>query len=171
LVERIMGTDPHKGITPFHDEEVLVNSHAPLDRWWKSILVGGFFLFTPLQSGTEGLLGALMVSIPIFAYVYKSWDEHRYIVTSQRIKTRKGILRTSEDELRIGDARTVSTSDRGFRSGGNVSIRTNRQTMAKFGPMMQHKEFADAIRKQIRRYEHGESKGGRDQVEIVDPSG
>lgn len=108
---------PTDGVALLPDETVLENNHPSWWQWWKSITITLFFAGRGILNLQTGDVGASLPFIGIAAviggYVFLSRQTCRYVVTTERVYKKSGILRQTTSEARIGVIHSLTT-DAGF---------------------------------------------------------
>lgn len=146
-----------EGIDLLPDEEALVNTHPGWSVWWKHLLVAGVFALFGLSSGEAGsIVGGLIISGGIVGVVYLARMQSRYIVTSERVKGKVGLISKSSREYRISDIESVSTEQsimERILSLGNIQFRTAANDTMIWGGVPDHEQVGRQIRERRRHYD------------------
>lgn len=139
------------------DEEILVNTHPSWSVWIKQLLLAVVILFGSVATG-EGtlMIGGLVISAVIIGIVYLGRKSSRYVVTSERIKHKVGLLSKSSHEYRISDIESLSTeislSER-ILGHGNIKIKTAANDNVPWHGVPEHEQVCRQIRKMRREYD------------------
>lgn len=146
-----------EGIDLLPDERVLVNEHPGWSVWWKHLLVAGVFALFGLSSGSaDGIVSALLIGGVLVGYVYLARIQSRYIVTSERVKGKVGLISKKSREYRISDVESVSTEmsimER-LLSLGNIRFRTAANDSMSWGGVPDHEQVARQIRERRQHYD------------------
>lgn len=106
------------GIQLIDDEEiVLENRHPSWTEWAGAVLLGVIILLGGLATADiNGIIAGILFGGGLLAYVYFARRNSRYIVTTERVKKKVGLLRTKTGEARHEDIRSIGTES-GFIEG------------------------------------------------------
>lgn len=152
-VEHRAATD---GIQLMQGESVLENRRPSWTLWWKQIALAVLVLLAGLASGSEGIIGGVVIAGAIFGYVVYSRAESRYIVTDERIKGKIGVLSKSEMEYRIADLRSIASSQSAIErlvGHGTVSFRAGANNELVWHGVPDYNEVTNTVRERQRAYE------------------
>lgn len=95
------------GIQLLDGESLLENRRPSWTLWWWQI--GLAVLVLLIGVGGDAAFGGIVAAALIFGYVVLARAQSRYIVTSERIKAKIGLLSSQTMEYRISDLRSLAT--------------------------------------------------------------
>lgn len=176
------------------DEEVVVDMHP---HWWTLVpisavlavvLVGGLAVLIKGGDGTlwliaRGIVGlALLATIAIFAMRYLKWSTTQFVVTTERVISRKGIVAKNGIEIPLDRINTVffeQTAFERFAGSGDLGIESagegGRQTFTNIRKpnMVQAEIYAQKERFEDRRLDRigAASAGASESSSIPDQIG
>lgn len=130
-----------EGVTLLEGEEVLHNVRPSWSNWAGWIVGSVLLMFV--------LVGFLTILVPILAR-----RNSRYVVTTERVIHKTGILGTSTNEYRIEDIRQLQTGaswSEKLAGHGNIRFSTGAGgSLITFGGVPNYEGIANSIREQQR---------------------
>lgn len=146
-----------EGIDLMPDEEVLVNVHPGWSVWMVQLFVAGLIILAGVASGgAEGVIGGLLIGGGIIGVVYMARQQSRYVVTSERVKHRVGLVSKSTREYRISDIESLTTEMSMFErllGLGNIRIRSAANDGVEWEGVPDHEQVCRQIREMRREYD------------------
>lgn len=146
-----------EGIDLMPDEEVLVNVHPSWSVWMTHLIAGGLIILFGVASGSaEGVVGGLLIGGGLIGLVYTGRKSSRYVVTSERVKHKIGLLSKSSREYRISDIESLTTEMSLFErllGHGNIKIRTAANDGVQWEGVPEHEQVARQVREMRREYD------------------
>ncbi|RRJ28149.1 PH domain-containing protein [Halocatena pleomorpha] len=104
-----------EGVPLLEEELVLENIHPHWVNWLKLIGIGAFFALFGVLGVLTGDIGMSIPFIGVAAlvggYVYLDRKNTRYVVTTERVYKKSGILRRTTNEARMSDIHSLSTDE------------------------------------------------------------
>lgn len=145
-----------KGVPLLKKEYVLENIHPSWLYWWKELVVTvclGVFGVTGVIKGDVGAsLPFVGVAALIGGYVHLARRHSRYVVTTERVYKKVGLVKRTTSEARIADIHTLSTDETILErliGEGTVQIdSTGAAGLLSLTGTDNHEHFANVIRKQ-----------------------
>lgn len=127
------------GITLLDDETIHHDLRPSWSNWSKSLTI--YSLLTILSVG---------ILAPLFIHPWLARRQSRYIVTSQRVIKKTGLIGSSTEEYRIDDIQQLQTGSGWLESlmgKGNISFSTGAGgAQITFGGVPNYKAVANSIR-------------------------
>lgn len=146
-----------EGVDLMPGEEVLINEHPGWSVWITQLVVAVVIILVGLASGSaSGAVGGLVVGGAIIGIVYIGRKGSRYVVTSERVKKRVGLLSKSSREYRISDIESLTTEMSIFERVlglGNIKIRTAANDGVRWDGVPDHQQVCRQIREMRREYD------------------
>lgn len=146
-----------EGVDLLRDERVLVNRHPGWSVWSTQLIIGAIMLLVGLSTGSaEGIMAGVVIGGGIFGVVYLGRQRSRYVITSERVKSKVGLLSSSSREYRISDIESISTEAsliEGLLGLGNISYRTSANDGIKWEGVPDHEQAARQVREMRRQYD------------------
>lgn len=142
------------GIDLLQGESVLENRRPGWSLWWKQITFAALVLLAGV--GGDAAMGGFVIGGGIFAYVVLSRMQSRYIVTTERVKAKKGLLSKKSREYRIPDLQSITTSQSVFErifGHGSIMIRTASNDEIYWHGVPEYKDVSNTIREEQRKHE------------------
>lgn len=146
-----------EGVDLMPDEEVLVNERPGWSVWLTHLIVAVIIILVGLSSGSgEGILGGILVGGAIIGVVYIGRKGSRYVVTTERVKHKIGLLSKKSREYRISDIESITAEMSFFErllGLGNLKIRSAANDGVKWEGVPDHEQVARQIREMRREYD------------------
>lgn len=146
------------GINLMQEESVLENRRPGWSVWWWQLGLAALLVLGGI--GANAIGGGIITGGLIFAYVVISRMQSRYIVTTERVKVKVGLLSKKTREYRIPDIQSLSTSQsiiERLLSHGNITLRTASNDQVTWEGVPEYTEVANTIREEQRAYDAASS--------------
>ncbi len=146
-----------EGIDLLPDERALVNAHPGWSLWWKQLGAAAVVILLGLSTAeASGIITGLVVGGVIIGYTYLSRIQSQYIVTSERVKGKVGILSKSSREYRISDLESITTEQSIMErvlGHGHIRFRTSANDQMVWHGVEDYENVGRQIRKRRREYD------------------
>lgn len=142
------------GIDLMQNESVLENRRPSWSLWSTQIALAVLVLLGGLAG--DAVLGGVVIAAAIFGYVVVARMQSRYLVTTERVKVKVGLLSKESREYRIPDIQSLSTSESllerlsGF---GSITLRTASNDEITWHGVPDYQDVANTIREEQRAYD------------------
>lgn len=158
--ETVSGNIQHQadtdGINLLQGESVLQNRRPGWSLWWKQLGFAALVLLVGVGGGTDTLPGALLVGGAVAGVVVLARMQSRYIVTTERVKIKVGLISKTSREYRIPDIQSLTTSQSIFErllGYGTITLRTASNDRVTWHGVPEYEDVANSIREEQREHD------------------